>query len=232
MRNENFELADRVHLQVIDFIKNEIETGNIKPGERLPSERQLVEKLGISRTSVKEAFAALSLSGIIEIKQKSGATLLKDEKKDIVLKLTSIINRSSLDIIEIMELRQTIECEACFLASTRRTESDVIELKKKFDELSNAINKGDLAAKEDVNFHLAVAYATNNSLFVDVMRLLSLRMFDTISSTRKQTLRKPGKSEEVLKEHKNVYLAIKNKQPQVARNLMQEHLNNVKKRYL
>jgi len=232
MNYESFELTDRVHMQVIDFLKKEIERDNIKPGERLPSERVLVEKLEISRTSVKEAFAALSLSGIIKIRQKSGAILLEDKKKDIILKLTSIIDRSSLDVIEIMELRQTIECEASFFASIRRTEKDIEKLKKALEELKKAMDLGNLAAEEDVNFHLTIAHATRNSLFVDVMRLLSLRMFDTIASTRKRTLQEPGKSEEVFKEHERIYLAIKNKESQSAKQLMNEHLNNVKKRYL
>lgn len=221
----------RVYIQVINYLKREIEKENLLPGNLLPTERTLASLLNCSRTSIKEALAVMKSEGLIEIKPGSGSRLLKDNVDDLLLKMSLIINNSSSNILSLIELREAIETKSASLAALRSTEKDRTNIKNSLLDLKVAIEEEKVAAKEDLGFHLNIAKASKNLLFVEVMYLISNRLLEKLNESRKETKKNPGKSEFVHKEHVRIFEAIEEGDSNLASQMMQKHLNNVKKRY-
>lgn len=221
----------RVYIKVVNHLKKEIEKNNILPGNILPTERNLASKLKCSRTSVKEAMAVMESEGLIEIKRGSGSRLLKNDIEDILLRMQLIINSSSSSIINLIELREAIETKSAYLAALRREEKDLIGINNSLVDLKKAIRNKEIAAKEDLSFHINIAKASKNLLFVEVMYLISNRLLDKLKESRSETKKHPGESEKVYKEHTRIFEAIEESDPDLASQMMRNHLNNVKKRY-
>lgn len=222
----------RVHVQIVEYIKQQIEEGALSPGDRLPSERALAEQLEVSRTSIKEAFVVMQSEGLIEVKHGSGARLLKDNTEDIMIKMNLIINQTTLNIVELMELRQAVEGEAASLAAIRSSKDDLAKIKTALENLEKAVLNKELAAEEDLQFHVSIAKASRNLLFVEVMYLLSQRMLTALATSREETQKKPGKSLMIYEEHITIFEAIADGDAALAREAMNNHLSNVKRRYL
>src|SRR5690554_3314710 len=116
---------------VIEQIKNEIKSGNLKPGEKLPAERRLAELLGVSRTSIREAIQALSFSGYLKVLQGKGAYVTENAKKyDEISLLLSKVSDCSLS--SLMEVREMLEGETARLATIRATKEELEEICETF----------------------------------------------------------------------------------------------------
>jgi len=154
---------------VIEQIKKEIKNGDLQPGQKIPSERKLVELLGVSRTSVREAIQALSFSGYLDVQQGKGAFVRENaEKYDEISKLISEISDYSLPYL--MEVRKMMEREFARLAAIRATEEEIEEILHLFDEIKNSTDIHDFV-RLDFNFHLYIAKATHNPLMNTLMKI-------------------------------------------------------------
>lgn len=222
----------RVYQTIVEHIKSAIENRDLLPGDKLPSERALATKLSVSRTSIKEAFSVLQSAGLLEVRHGSGAVLLNDNSEDIIMKMNMIIRKDSINIVELMELRQAIECEAASLAAIRSTSDDIVKLETSYNKLAKAVSANNIAANEDLDFHMCIARSARNLLFIEVMYMLSDRLLLALRDSRTETIKQPGKSEVILKEHAEIFEAIKERNPKMARQAMNKHLINVKQRYL
>jgi len=217
---------------VVDYLESEIKEKRIIPGTKLPSERFLSKKLSVSRTSVKEALSVFQSSGLIKTKHGSGSFLLNNNTNDLIMKVNLITQQKGTKILDLMELRQAVEGQAAFLAAQRLDEEDINNMEKAYSDLKKAVQAGQIAAQEDLNFHLSIARASKNLLFIEVMYTLSSRLLSSLEKSRIQTLKGSGKPKEILREHYKVLDLIKNREPHYAKNAMIDHLENVKKRYL
>ncbi|WP_077328471.1 FadR/GntR family transcriptional regulator [Virgibacillus siamensis] len=222
----------RVYHTIVEQIKSAIEKEEIVHGEKLPSERSLANEFSVSRTSVKEAFSVLESAGVVEIKHGSGVYLRKDTKSGLISKMNTIIRGVTVDIVELMELRLAIERDAAYYAAIRGLEKDVQAIYDALCDLENAVLKGDVAAKEDLTFHMAIAKAAGNSVFEKVMYMLSDQVLEGLKESRSNTLKQPYNSKAIVEEHRNIYAAIKKGDAQMAQECMTIHLQNVKERYL
>lgn len=221
----------RLYQDIVEQIKKAIEKGEISPGEKLPSERSLAATLSVSRTSIKEAFSVLESAGVVEIKQGSGVFLLKNNTQDIIAKINSVIRGIAVDIVELMELRQAIEGDAAYYAAMRRNKEDLEAVYKAFCELEKAVNKKNIAAEEDLAFHMSIAKAARNSIIEKVMHLISDQVLEGLKESRTNTLKIPDKSQIILQEHRTIYVAVQEGNPHLAKDAMCNHLQNVKQRY-
>ncbi|WLD93324.1 FadR/GntR family transcriptional regulator [Alkalihalobacillus sp. AL-G] len=222
----------RLYQHIVKQIQMAIKGGGILPGEKLPSERVLASTLSVSRTSVKEAFSVLEAAGVVQIKQGSGVYLLKNSKEDILEKINTILQGRSVNMVELMELRQSIEGDAAYYAAVRSDKKTIELLGKAYERLEQAVRNKTLAADEDYQFHICIAKAARNSLIFRVMDMVSGELFAGLEESRTKTLEVPGKSKEILHEHLQIYEAIKEGDPQAARDAMRDHLQKVKQRYL
>ncbi|HEX6922730.1 MAG TPA: FadR/GntR family transcriptional regulator [Bacillales bacterium] len=221
----------RLYHDIIKQIKLAIENGEIKPGERLPSERSLAQTLSVSRTSVKEAISVLDSAGVVIIRPGVGVFLRENGLDDIIITINTIME-NRIDLVEVLELRQAIEGNTAYYAALRGTKEDRDLIKEAFLALEYAVNRNDIAAEEDYKFHMAVCTAARNTLLKKVMYLISDTLLDSLDESRSKSLKVPGKSKVILEEHRRIYEAVCSGDANEARKEMWQHLQRVKERFL
>ncbi|WP_134701149.1 FadR/GntR family transcriptional regulator [Ammoniphilus sp. YIM 78166] len=219
----------KVYEIIINRIKESLETGDLKPGDKLPAERELASLFSVSRGAVREAISVLASKGIIVVKPGIGNYLNDNEVDEIFKLFESIFNEGNVDLFELLELRLGIESCAAFFAAQRRTEQDLKRIKHTFDLLETSIKQKKLAVEEDVAFHCAIVEASHNTMMANMLKLISDTFIRGVYEARIDALRIPGKTEEVVGEHYRIYEAILLGDPEMARKAMETHINNIKK---
>lgn len=222
----------RVYQMIIDQIKASIERKELKPGDRLPSERELAELLSVSRSAVREAISVLESAHIVRIAPGIGVFLEEDRNKDLLIKMNEIVSPSGANLIQLIEVRQAIEVQAAYLAALRRTDADLRSIGAAYSALVQSARAGKVAAEEDYRFHLSVVEASDNQMLLETVKFVSDKCLEGLRESRSQSMRIPGKSEAVLEEHRLIYEAIEERDANKALEKMWEHLQNVKTRYL
>jgi DNA-binding FadR family transcriptional regulator len=218
-----------VYQIVFNRINEAITSGALKPGERLPSEREMATTFNVSRTSVRESLRALELNSIIEVRPGEGAFIRPVKVKTLVNDMAAIIAKSGESLIyEMLEIRAIIETECAYLAAQRATSADLERMRNCLDEMAQSENNEELGLTADLNFHYAVAQATNNSILLGIMRTLGDHMEQTIKATRRHRFSRPGRFQDTLEDHRNVFLAISGKDAERARRLMSELITQVR----
>lgn len=222
----------RVYEHVIDQIKQAIETGRIRPGEKLPSERVLAEQLHVARTSIKEAVTVLESSGIIIVRPGVGMFLNDDSRSQIVFRLSQLIRPRTSDFADIIELRQAIEGDAAYYAAKRMTAEQQEKLTSVYERLIQSERLVETAIEEDYQFHFTIAEAANNPVLLEVMNVIAQKMITGLHESRIISVNDEQLNKEVLDEHMNIYNAIMTHEPENARRAMWEHHLRTKERYI
>lgn len=211
--------TDRLYIKVAEQLSQLIRDGVIKPGERLPAERSLSEKLGVSRPVVREAMIALELSGIIEIRTGSGIYVTTKKSK---------LGRAAKGVgpFEILEIRYILESEACALAATRITDDQIEQLEQVLREMEEEEKQEDASEKADWRFHTIIAEASQNSAIYSVVNWLwELRNESPLSTAFLERIRKEGIHPSIT-DHKRIAEALKQRNPEKARLAMKNHIDN------
>jgi GntR family transcriptional regulator, transcriptional repressor for pyruvate dehydrogenase complex len=218
--------------EVVARIATEIRSGRLLPGARLPTEQTLMAAMGISRTVVREAVAALRAEGLLIARQGSGVFVATDTSR-VPFRIDPDGLRSIDNVLEVMELRLAIEVEAAALAAERSTPQAVGAIKGALDAIDTAIRKGESAISEDFALHRVIAQASGNRRFAELLEFLgrhviprqSIRVsLSTLMEQRRYLLR-------IQKEHRDIFSAIRNGDPTRARRAMRAHLTRSLKRY-
>jgi len=219
--------------QVIAALRKKIEDNHMQPGERLPTEKALTDEFGVSRTVIREAISSLRADGLVEPRQGAGVFVRSPpgDKKRMPL-LAGKMEKIS-EILEVLELRAAVEIESAGLAAERRSFGQEAKIKEAYDEISAAIESGDIAEDQDYRFHVAIAEATGNRFFVEFLEFLGKR-----SIPRSQLLRvgidlkdRVRLVRAVHREHLDILRAISNKDVAAARDAMRNHLVGSRERY-
>lgn len=213
--------SDRLYVKVADQIKSLIESKVFKPGDRLPSERDLAEKLGVSRPTIRESMIALELSQVIEIRTGSGIYVSpKADKKDIIL------TDKGIGPFEILEMRYILESEVCALAAARITNDEIAELKALIEEMEAEEKLPTASEQADRKFHLTIAKASQNSaIYATIDWLWQLRINSDLSNKFLQQIRKEGVHPSI-DDHKKIIFALEQRNPDKARYAMKSHIEN------
>lgn len=218
----------KTYLVLVDKMKDCYLTGNLNPGERLPSERELAVQFKVSRTTVREALRALEQNGLIEIRRGGGsyvkAAPLHSSKEEIL----TAVQSENLLVYEMLELRRAIEAESAYLAATRATSADLEKLRKALNNLALAKQNPELGLKADLAFHIGIAEATHNSIFIELIDTLRGHMEETIKATQSHRFKDPSRYADTLEEHKGIYLAIASGNANRAKGLMEEHITRIR----
>ncbi|MFF5819629.1 FadR/GntR family transcriptional regulator [Lysinibacillus capsici] len=215
---------------IVDQIKEYFLNGELQPGDKLPTERELASRFNVSRTSVREALRKLEIKGFIEIKQGSGSFIKTAESHTLGEELSStIINTEKKLIYEMLELRQALEVECAFLASRRATSVDLERISQALDMMDQGKNDVELGIQADLSFHLNIVLASHNSIFLQLFQTLSEHMQDTIRATRRQRLEDSERMQETIDEHKKIYLAIASGDANQAKQLMENHITQIRR---
>ena len=213
--------SDRLYLKVAAQLNKLIEDGVIKPGQRFPSERELAERLGVSRPTIREAMIALELSGVIEIRTGSGIYVTKQHQKP-----EPELNDKGVGPFEILEIRYIIESEACALAAARITDEQIQALREVVKEMEEEEKQPDASEKADQKFHSIIAQACQNSAIASVVEWLwDLRNESQLSTAFLQRIREEGVHPSI-SEHRKILQALEQRNPEKARTAMKLHIEN------
>lgn len=215
----------RLYESVIEQIMNLIKNNELKPGDKLPPERELAEKLSISRNSLREAFRVLESRGLIKSKPGGGRFIREIRENDHNNTENIILSLEKSSILELLEAREIFEVKIAEIAAQRATLED-IEI---IEEVLNKMNqkeelKDDKKTESDTEFHLAIAGASHNFVFVNIMKL----HLDLLKETREKTWQIPGRREKQYQEHQAIFQAIKEHNSKKAEEAMLKHLRNIR----
>jgi GntR family transcriptional regulator, transcriptional repressor for pyruvate dehydrogenase complex len=157
---------------LVDALAQRIQSGQWRPGDKLPPELAIVAEFGVSRTVVREALSMLQASQRVVTRHGIGTFVMAPRADEPVFRLSPEHFATLREVIAVLELRIGLESEAASLAATRRTEADVRQMRERLDALAAALAAGEDAIEADFGFHLAVAQATQNAHFAQFMLAL------------------------------------------------------------
>lgn len=215
---------------VVGRITEQIETSALKPGDKLPTETQLMETMRVSRTVIREAISRLQAAKMIETRHGIGSFVLESraERLDI-----DMIPATTLrDVLSILELRISLETECAGLAAQRAQSDDIARIRSALDALNAANDAGRASVDSDLKFHIAVARATGNRYFVDILTQLGTALIprERIDSAGIADEDPQAYLSHVNREHESIFDAIARHDAESARAAMRMHLSNSRER--
>jgi GntR family transcriptional repressor for pyruvate dehydrogenase complex len=222
-----FEVVRRVrrYEQVAEQIRKLIASGAFKPGDKLPSERELVARLGVGRSSIRDAVRTLEVMGILEPRQGHG-TVVRDFSADaLVIPLASVLSRKRELVSELLEVRRMIEPALAARAARKGTAEEIAHLAGVLRQQEQKLRRGEHGIEEDREFHYAIALAAHNTV---VMRVLDALM-DLLRESRAQSLQVPGRPEQSFAGHRRILRAIERRDPKAAEAAVRRHLAEIER---
>ena len=204
-------------------MKSLISEGKLKPGDRLPPERELIKQFGVSRPTLREALKSLTAMGFLEVKQTKRTfvkSMISERMQD---PLSLLIKTDTQKIFDLIEVRKAMESWSAFHAAQRATEEDIEQLESIIKEMKEASEKGRSWEKEDADFHLAIAQATHNTIQTHIMSTI----YDLLKESVARVFTDRTKVKKLLQQHYRIFSAIKNHSPEKARDRTLEHLDYV-----
>ncbi len=213
--------------EVASYLKELIKSGKLQPGDRLPTEREMAEKFGVSRTVIRDAVKTLSGIGILEVKHGIGIFVARANPQIIARQLSSLLVNESDTIENLFEVRLVLETAAARWSAKRCTEEYRQRITNFIAESNNLIESKKIDVKSyrenDQEFHMLVSEMTGNPV---VVRLMS-SMLDLLKKSRDLTHTIPGRPDLSIKEHIKILEAIYHGKEDEASLLMQAHLVSV-----
>jgi GntR family transcriptional repressor for pyruvate dehydrogenase complex len=210
----------KLYEQVVERLREYVRTNGLHVGDRLPAERDLAGRLGVSRTSIRQAVVALEVQGLVEVRHGGGIFLLREHWSPEPF--ARMLDRRRR-LPDVLEARDALETKTAALAAQRRTEADLAELDAALEDMALAIKNGELGERADRRFHGAITKAAGNPLITDAMARLSER----IAESRTESLRQPGRPEQSLAQHRAIAEAIRRGDPDAAAAAMHTHVSSV-----
>lgn len=165
--------------QVVEQLAQRIEAGDWKVGERIPPEPDLVEQLGVSRNTLREAVQALIHTGMLEARQGDGTYVRSSSEFGAAMHRR--LQRSA--VIEILEVRYGLEREIARLAAQRRTTQDLANIREKLEHAYQVVHNQEAYTHADVAFHMAIVEATKNSVMIDLYKHMTESILFSVNST-------------------------------------------------
>ena len=215
----------RLYEQIVQQIEQRFLSGALKVGDQLPPERELAEQFGVSRTAVREAVKALRQKGLVEIQPGRGTFITNGTSKAVRHSLGFLMKIAGTDSSpDLVEVREMIEPEIAALAAERATEEHLVSMQEAIEKMDAALENPDRYIEADLDFHLVLAEATQNSLIpalidsiVDLLREQRARIFQAGSGPEHGQVH-----------HKLILDAIIRHDPASAREAMRAHLQQVR----
>jgi GntR family transcriptional repressor for pyruvate dehydrogenase complex len=205
---------------IISKIRELINYKNLEPGDKLPSERSLSEKFGVSRSNVREAIQKLEFYGLLKSIPQSGTFVANIGVIALNGMIDDILRLEEPDFKSLVETRILLELKTARLAALRRTEDDLKQMKEALEAYSDKVLNGQDAVQEDLLFHLAIAKASGNSSLNTLMLMITPEI---ITNFEKYHVCDKGMARSGIQEHQDIYNAIKNQNPIEAKEKVKVH---------
>jgi GntR family transcriptional repressor for pyruvate dehydrogenase complex len=220
----------KVSTQIAEQIRTSIMSGEFSPGDKLPPERELTELFGVSRPSVREALNMLAAFGLVEAYQGGGTvvkSLMEISNGPPLSELIKIERERALDVIEV---RKGMEAWTSYYAAVRALPNDIRKLQQIIEQMERNLEVMAPSEDLDANFHIVVAKATHNVVWLHLMQSI----FDAMKEFQQSVWRAVYLTEEdhrtLYQHHKSIYEAIRDRDPEKAREAMDFHLTFAEKR--
>jgi GntR family transcriptional repressor for pyruvate dehydrogenase complex len=214
---------ERLFRQVAQQIEARIINGSLKPGDMLPPERVMTEQFGVSRTVIREAIKALELHGLLKVQHGRGVMVVKLSADSVTDPMVRYVKIQQSPIWALHELRSILEVEIARLAAERCNEEDVERLEEIVRQMSAKVDSPAEYVELDLEFHLTIARAAHNQLFLLVLEPFMSQMREA----RRLGATVPHAARQTFEHHRQIVEAIKNGDGSEARRVMQMHLDRV-----
>lgn len=218
----------KIYEEIVEQIRELVMRGDLKPGDKLPSERDLVERLQVSRASIREALSALEMMGLLEVRSGEGTFMRKLKPESVIAPLAWMLSIEKGTLQELLEVRKILEVQAAQLATQRARSEDLYELEEALKDMRQEILHPELGGeKADLRFHYAITRATKNTILILLMDTISDMMQQMLKTSRAKLYAGKYTPNILYMEHAKIYEAIKTKDSLKASEYILEHLSGV-----
>jgi len=207
----------RLYEQVARQIMTWVTENGLKVGDRLPPERELAARLGVSRATVSQALVAMEVVGVVTVRHGDGAVLVDSTGSS---KLVQELRKHAQRLPEIIEAREALETKLAALAALRRTDEDLARIEEALVVMERDVEAGGRGVEGDELFHAAVTAAGHSPLLARLMGEIS----DLIKETRIESLSEPGRPRDSLDGHRKIADAIRRGEVEAAASAMHDHV--------
>ncbi|MFJ9035952.1 FadR/GntR family transcriptional regulator [Streptomyces sp. NPDC102406] len=213
----------RLYEQVLDRLRTYVAEGGLRAGDRLPTERDLAARLGVSRASVKQAIVVLEVQGLVEVRHGGGTYLVRDSLENVVVEPVESLVARKKRLPDVLEAREALETKLAELAAERRTDADLAALRSALGHMERDIEAGGLGIEGDRLFHAAVTEAAHSALLAAFMREID----EPVAESRTESLRQPRRPGRSLAQHRAILDAIEAGRGRGAAAAMRRHVRSV-----
>ena len=221
----------KISEEIVEQIKALISRGELKPGDRVPSERELASMLGVSRPSVREAIMVLDAMGFLETKQGGGTFVRTLTETSIADPLTRLVQKKDPEMLRALaEVRMGLESWSAYLAAKRAKPTEIDEMRRLYAIMEKQAARGGWDSEVDAKFHYVITAASHNSLQMHVLDSIHTLFHTTIQVALMEFYRQEGHVEILLAHHREIMEAIAAREPELARQKMMEHLTMVEEK--
>ncbi|MFK7755491.1 MAG: FadR/GntR family transcriptional regulator [Flavobacteriales bacterium] len=210
--------------KIIRQIRDSISSGQLKPGDRLPSERHLSEKLGVGRSHLREAIRKLEFYGILKTRPQSGTFVAGLGIPALEGLITDMLGLQGRDFKSLVETRVILESNLAQLAALNRTEKDLRDIEKALKAHRVKIDANEDAVEEDFLFHIKIAEASKNSVLKSLMLIITP---DIMHYFKKHNVCGGGRSSSAIDQHEILLNHIAERNPEKAGDTIREHLADI-----
>lgn len=226
---EKFKPIDKTSLseEISRQIMRLVSSGDLKPGQRLPSERELCTRFGVGRSSLREALRCLTIVGVLETRVGEGTFLALNGDKFIGTVLGWRVATEQKNIENLMNVRLALESETAANAAIHRTQETIDSLEAILGQMKASLNERLPFTAADAAFHLAIAKASENELVFDLLTLIRSQLEQGLLRVGAW----PGGPETACTEHRRILDAIRDRDPESAKAAMHAHIGGALKRY-
>jgi len=213
----------KVYEGVARQIERLISEGSLKPGDKLPSERELAEMFRVSRSSLRDGIRKLELLGLVEARHGEG-TIVRDLSADsLVSPIASMLVRKRQLVAELLDVRKMLEPPLAGRAATNASADDIVHLADILRRQGEKVRRGELAIEEDSEFHYNIARAARNSVIIKVLDVL----MGLLRKTRERSLQVGGRLQRSFAGHRRILRAIERRDAAAAEAAMRRHLEQI-----
>jgi GntR family transcriptional repressor for pyruvate dehydrogenase complex len=195
----------------------------LRPGDKLPSERELAEMLHVSRSSIRDAIRGLELMGMVEPRQGAGTVVREISGDSVMNPFSNALKRRRESVSELLDFRKMLEPPLAARAATHASADEISEMEEILERQETKQARGESAVAEDSEFHYSVALASGNSVVLKVLDIL----MELLRDTRERSLQVEGRPQKSIAGHRRILAAIKRHDAEGAKSAMRRHIEDV-----
>ncbi|WP_072692171.1 FadR/GntR family transcriptional regulator [Rhodococcoides fascians] len=210
----------RLYEMIVEQLCAHIADRDMRPGERLPAERELAGQLGVSRASLSQALVALEVQGILSVRHGDGAVLVRRPVGDTAIRA---LREHADRLPEVIEAREALEVKLAELAATRRSDAEMAAIDRALTVMESEITEGDRGVSGDELFHRAITEAAHSPLLARLMGEIA----ELIRETRIESLSQSERPKASLEGHRRIAEAVRQRDSMAAGRAMAEHIRLV-----